>query len=109
MPTITPWEQLNEILYGEDGRNIRLYDQEMASQTPMNFRIILSSRSSRMADIGSLITRTDRELRRAVTIFESEPYYLGEQGNRPRPISPNYGGLQVADAVLGSFHMLLEA
>lgn len=109
MPTVSPWEQLNEILYGEDGRNIRLYDREMASQRPVNFSVILSSQSSRMADIGSLITRTDREVRRAVTIFGSEPYYLGEEGNRPRPISPNYGGLQVADAAIGSLHILLEA
>jgi hypothetical protein len=110
MPTpISPWEQLNEILHGEDGSNIRLYDQEMASEPLVNFSLILTSRSSRMTDIGSLITRTDREIRRAVTIFASEPYYLGERYNRPRPISPNYGGLEVADATPGSFHMLLEA
>lgn len=109
MPTISSWEQLNEILYGEDGRNIRLYDQEMASQPLANFSLILSSRSSRMADIGPLMTRTDREVRRAVTIFSSEPYYLGEEESRPRPISPNYGGLQVADAAHGSLHVLLEA
>jgi hypothetical protein len=96
-------------LYGEDAGNIRLYDDEMASEPLANFSLILSSRSSRMADIGPLMTRTDREIRRAVTIFSSEPYYLGEEGNRPRPISSNYGGLQVADAALGSFHMLLEA
>jgi hypothetical protein len=109
MRTFSPWEQLNEILDGDDGRNIRQYDQEMASEPPVNFSLVLSSRSSRMADIGSLITQTDREVRRGVTIFMGERDYLGEEGNRPRPISPNYGGLRVADAAPGSLHMLLEA
>lgn len=106
---ISPWQQLNEILQGEDGDNIRRFDEVMAADPSTEFSLILTSRSSRLADIGSLITRTDREIRRAVTIFGSEPYYLGERYNRPRPISPNSGGLQIADSIPGSFHMLLEA
>ena len=62
-----------------------------------------------MANIGPLITTTDRELRRAVAIFRSGSYNPGSQWNRPRPIPTSYGGLGTAYVAVGSVHMLLTA
>lgn len=103
------YEQLDRTLRGGEGDDIRSYDQDMQSRQPSSINLFLTSRSSRLPDIGPLITTTDREIRRAVTIFESDSYYLGEPGSRPRPISPNYGGLEVTDVATGSLHMLLSA
>jgi hypothetical protein len=107
--TTSPYERLDSILRGSEGDSIRSHDQYISSRRPSEIGVILTSRSSRMASIGPLITTTDRELRRAVTIFRSGSYNLGMPGNRPRPISANYGGLEITNVAVGSFHMLLTA
>jgi hypothetical protein len=109
-PTASSYERLDGILRGGEGDNIRSYDQDIASRQPSNIGLTLTSRSSRMTNVGPLIITTDREFRRAVTILRSDSYDLGtESWNRPRPISPNYGGLELTGATPGSFHMLLAA
>jgi hypothetical protein len=126
MPTseISQYEMLAAILHSPEGERIRNYDREMKSREPADVFLVLTSRSSRMINVGPIITTTDRELRRAVAIFgyrssygfydyefgEENYYYLGSgSGDRPRPIPPDYGGLELADAVPGSFHMLATA
>jgi hypothetical protein len=108
-PAASSYQRLYRILHDSEGGNIRGYDQDIASHKPSNVSVILTSRSSRMTDVGRIITRTDRELRRAATIFKSDSYDLGTESNRPIPIAPNLGGLTLVDATSGSFHMLLEA
>jgi hypothetical protein len=107
--SISPYEWLDRILRGGEGENIRSYDQDIRSREPSEISLILTSQSSHMAYVGPLITTTDREFRRAVSIFRSDSYYLGEPGRRPRPISQNYGGLEITDVAFGSVHMLLTA
>lgn len=110
MPTAdSEYEELDRILHDHIGDNIRDYDQDMASRRPSDINLYLTSRGSRLADIGPLITRFDRGVRRSVTIFRDDSYYLGEPRDRPRPISSNAGGLELTEAAPGSFHMLLKA
>src|ERR1700735_4292484 len=126
MPTsaISAYARLAIILRSQEGGHIRHLDQEMRSREPASIFLILTSRSSRMINVGPLITATDRGLRRAVPIFghrssyafydyefgDADYYYLGSgPGDRPRPIPPDYGGLELSDAVPGSFHMLVTA
>ena len=101
--------RLEKVLRGFEGIDIRKFDAASALEGPVETGLFLSSIDSRAVAIGPLITVTDREIRRAVTIFGSEPYHLGDPGNRPRPISPTYGGLQVSDTAIGSVHLLLIA
>jgi hypothetical protein len=111
----SPYGQLEEILLGDGGRRIRRLDRDMTTRPPLNTLTILTTNSSRLVSIGPIITTTDRELRRAVAILGSEPpvdepsYAFGTQGRRPRPISPNAGGLRVYGAGAGSLHLLVEA
>jgi hypothetical protein len=107
--TASPYERLDKILGGGEGDDIRSYDQDIGSRRSSEINLILTSKSSRTANVGPLITTTDREFRRAVSIFRSDSYYLGEPGHRPRPISHNYGGLEITDAAFGSVHLLLTA
>jgi hypothetical protein len=123
-PETYQYEQLATLLQGPEGVCIRRFDHDMRSREPSSITIVLTSRSSRMINVGPLITTTDRELRRAVAIFglsssygfydydfgEEGYYYLGDSpGDHPRPIPANYGGLELADAISGSFHMLVTA
>ena len=110
MPTIASrYEYLDTILRSGEGDNIRNYDQAIASREASDISVILTSSSSDMTQVGSLISTTDREFRRAVAIFDPDYYYLRESQAYPRPISPNYGGLEIVDAAPGSFYMLLKA
>jgi hypothetical protein len=108
-PNSSSYEQLDRVLHSSEGREIRDYDREIALHRPSSVGVILTSRSSRMTDVGRIIARTDRELRRAATILRSNGYYLGTEWDRPKPISPDSGGLTLSDAIPGSFHVLLEA
>ena len=64
------YERLHGILHGDEGDSIRGYDQDMASRQPSGIDVMLTSRSSRISSNGPLLTATDREIRRAVTIFD---------------------------------------
>jgi hypothetical protein len=108
-PNSSSYEQLDRVLRGSEGEEIRDYDREIALRRPSSVAIVLTSRSSRMTDVGRIIARTDRELRRSATILRSNRYYVGTEWDRPTPISPNSGGLTLIDAVPGSIHVLLEA
>jgi hypothetical protein len=130
MPTseTSPYERLATLLRGDEGEQIRSYDRDMRSRESSGIVITLTSRSSRLINVGPLVTTTDRELRRAVAIFASDsryryergstrreysfeegPYYLGRPRDRPRPISANDGGLEIADSTVGSLHLLIIA
>jgi hypothetical protein len=109
------YERLETLLLGPQGDRIRDFDRVMGTHGECIITVILTSKSSRLSDVGALIARTDRELRRAVNIIGQEyenvegSYYFGTVWNRPRPISVNEGGLQVADASTGSLHLLVKA
>jgi hypothetical protein len=119
MPTTEKYERLAILLRSKEGEQIRSEDLDITSHEPSRVTIILTSRSSRAVEAGPLITTTDRELRRGVTILEPQSrypdrfkegdYYFGTPEDRPRPVSPKYGGLELADAVPSSFHMLVTA
>jgi hypothetical protein len=116
MPSgVSVYERLQSLLRGAEGDTIRRLDRDMRAEGPSEINIILTSRSSRLIDVGGLITRTDRELRRAVNILDreridtDESYYFGAPSRRPRPIPASEGGLQVEDASAGSLHLLLMA
>lgn len=114
-PEVSVYDRLESLLRGPEGDTIRRFDREIRAEDQSEISTILTSRSSRLIDIGGLITRTDRELRRAVNILDrerndiDESYYFGTPSRRPRPIPASEGGLQVEDASTGSLHLLLRA
>lgn len=118
MPKVenSAYERLTMLLAGDDGDRIRGFDQAMRSRGECEIGIVLTSKSSRLSEVGPLITRTDRELRRAAAILGSDSeggsghYPFGDDSwNRPRPISAKRGGLQIDDATVGSLHLLVRA
>lgn len=110
----SPYERLEQLLTGEPGERMREIEQSMRSGGEAETTTLLTNNNSRLASIGSLLTRLDREMRRAATILGTRPdaappYFLGGPGFRPRPISSTEGGLLVVDARPGSLNLLIEA
>lgn len=108
--------RLEGLLQSREGERIRELDRYLQRRQPTSTVTILTITSSRLIDIGPALTITDRELRRAVRILETEPYSdensynfgIGP-GSRPRPISTRRGGLRVYGATAGSIHLFVEA
>ncbi len=117
MPTRdeSPYGDLESLLLGREGSTIRLLDQYMRRREPVSTTTVLIVKSSRLISIGPVLTYTDRELRRAVSILGPEPdedeasYNFGSPGFRPRPIPASAGGLLVDDASAGSLNLIVEA
>jgi hypothetical protein len=108
----SPYERLEELLLGGEGERIRSLDDDMRRAEPVRTITVLTSDSSNVRRIGSFITNTDRELRRAVVIIgpQGRPYdFGGDTGVPPRPVHPVDGGLLVRDASPGSLELVVDA
>jgi hypothetical protein len=109
------YDMLEGLLGGGERDRIHDSDEAMWSHEQFEMVTIVTINRSRLVDIGPLITRTDRELRRAVAILGTDPaaeassYTFGRRGARPRPIPASAGGLLVTDASSGSLHLVVEA
>lgn len=112
-PAISPYDQLESLLLSPVGEKIRSLDVNISEAGPGDIDLIIGSYSSQITYIGNLLVNTDREFRRAAAILEprdpSVPYYLGRRYDRPRPIPPSQGGLQVEEAESGSLYLLAKA
>jgi len=110
----SPYERLGRLLLGKEGERIRSLDDYMQRETPTKIVTVLTIDSSNLLRIGSIITDTDREFRRAVVIIRPElgAKHIASGSDKvppPRPVHPVYGGLSVRDASSGSLHLLVEA
>jgi hypothetical protein len=108
------YERLEQLLLGEEGERIRSLDHYMQREEPANTITVLTTNTSNLRRIGSILTDTDREFRRAAVIIGSGPdgrpsYYFGDTALPPRPVHPVDGGFLVRDASPGSLHLLVDA
>jgi hypothetical protein len=111
---ISPYVRLEELWLGPEGQIARREDEVMRTPGPSQTITIITLPDPRLSRIGALITDTDRELRRAVTIlgggtsgFGVGAFTVGAgPGVRPRPISSLDGGLWISDAEAGSLHFI---
>ena len=110
-----PYKRLERLLLGKEGERIHSLNDYMQREEPANVITVLTTNTSNLFRIGSIITETDREFRRAVVITRFEPegrhsyYFGGDTALPPRPVHPVYGGFLVRDASPGSLHLLVEA
>jgi hypothetical protein len=111
---LSSYVRLEELWLGPEGQIARREDQAIRELEPSQTITIITLPDPRLSRIGALITSTDRELRRTVTIlgggasgFGVDAFTVGKgPGVRPRPISSLDGGLWISDAEAGSLHFI---
>jgi hypothetical protein len=112
----SPRERIDVALGGAEGERLRGLDEFIRSREIAQMVTVLTSDSPQLTDVGSILIRTDRELRRVAailrpTLFDEAAVSMDDapSASLPRPIPTSRGGLLVAEAYTGSLHLIVEA